>query len=352
MPHTHARILFIQAAVLAIVTILTCGCSQADTRLHHELKLPVDRPILEDHPGSPVRVMWFGVASLYITDGQSAILIDPYVTRPGLPATLLGTLRTDEGTVERWIERFREIDPHAQVKAVLVSHSHHDHLMDAPSFAMGCNARIAGSPSTLNIASGAGMASASMDDAEQHMSLDRAVFQYGDFKVTFMPSHHGLALAGKVPLPGTVDQPIMPPLRLRDYRAGQVYSILIEHSGHVAQGQRTSDLSILHHASASWKRGVLEDPAVTADVVFLGLAGTETYNIYLRQVAEAVRASVVVPIHYDNPLRSLDRPFRVFLPVKFGKFVNTIEENDEFDDLRLRVLDWKQLYRFSDASHE
>lgn len=97
---------------------------------------------------------------------------------------------------------------------------------------------------------------------------------------------------------------------------------------------------------------MLEDPAVTADVVFLGLAGTETYNIYLRQVAEAVRASVVVPIHYDNALRSLDRPFRVFSPVKFGKFVNTIEENDEFDDLRLRVLDWKQLYRFSDASHE
>jgi L-ascorbate metabolism protein UlaG (beta-lactamase superfamily) len=69
--------------------------------------------------------------------------------------------------------------------------------------------------------------------------------------------------------------------------------------------------TLLIQGSAGWKDGALATER--ADVAFLGLAGLGTRDAsytdaYLREVVDAVGASLVIPIHWDDFTRPLSEP--------------------------------------------
>ena len=240
-------------------------------------------------------------------ESSTLILIDPYVSRFGLFRIGLGLpLSADQDLIRWWVKGWGA----DTIKAVIVSHSHFDHAVDAPYFALESGALLLGSESTLNIGRGAGL-------AEERLNLVQPgqAIKLGDFSLTFIESRHGPALFGRIPYPGTIERPLIPPRPARDYKLGDTYAILIQHpSG-----------TILHHGSAGYLPGMYD--GVEADVVLLGIAGRGDTGAYLNKVPLKVKALMVVPIHFDDFFRPLKQGVAFLHSAHFAEFCATAEKS-------------------------
>lgn len=280
-------------AALAAAGLLAVGGSAAwllalrparDARLLEAHRMPVAPPA-----AGALTATWFGTTSVLLRAGDDALMIDPFFTRPeGLwPLVRNATIAPDEAEISRWLQSAGV----ERLHAVLVSHSHYDHAMDAGVVARRTAAVLVGSPSTANIGRGAGL-----DEAHISVPNGSEPLQLGPFRVRFVESRHAGATGGAPT--GDIAQPLIPPARYLDYRQGGTYSILVEHpSG-----------AVLHHGSAGYVAGALR--GLHADTVFLGAALVEAPGPYLAEVVDAVGAHRVVLVHWDDFTRSLERPLR------------------------------------------
>lgn len=263
---------------------------------------------------------WFGVTALLLSDGEHAIFIDPFFSRPRglLNLALNREIAPDEAAIRQALAQagIRKLD------AVLVSHSHYDHAMDAGIVAQLTAAQLIGSESTANIGRGAGL-------PEDRLTIPRAgePLQLGSFTVRFVESRHAGATGGTPT--GDIAVPLVPPAHYLDYRLGGAYSILVEHP----QGR------VLHHGSAGHLAGALEGQR--AELVFLGVALIEDLPAYLREVVDAVGARRVVPTHWDDFSRGLDEPLQPFpLIVRLDRFFDQMQR--QRPELQVQTLQYGQ----------
>lgn len=264
---------------------------------------------------SVVTATWFGVTAVLLRDGEHAIFIDPFFSRPEglLNLALNREITPDEPLIRRWLGQagVKKLD------AVLVSHSHYDHAMDAGVVARLTGAVLVGSKSTANIGRGSGL-----PEAQLRVVQPGEPMGYGPYRITYIESRHAGATGGKPT--GDIAAPLTPPARYLDYRLGGTYSILIQH----AQG------TLLHHGSAGYVPGALK--SYKADAVFLGVALIDDLPSYLHEVVDAVGARRVLPVHWDDFTRSLDRPLEPFpLVVRLDKFFAGMRQRP---DLRVETL--------------
>ena len=235
----------------------------------------------------PLIATWWGTASVLLSDGEYAVLVDPFFTRPPglLNLALNRAIAPDAKRIAASLKKAGVLT----LEAVLVSHSHHDHAMDAGIVAQLTSAPLLGSPSTANIGRGAGLEPSQIITVMPGVPLQR-----GPFRITFIRSAHAGATGGYPT--GEITEPLTPPAGYFDYKEGGTYSILIEHP----RG------SVLHHGSAGFVPGALKGPK--ADVVFLSVAAIDDLPSYLHEVVDAVGAKRVIPIHWDDFTAPLDSP--------------------------------------------
>lgn len=268
----------------------------------------VARQVAGQPAAGALTATWLGVTGVLLSDGAHAVLVDPFFTRPRGFARLVFNrpIEPDEALIRDWLTRANV----TELDAVLVSHSHYDHGMDAGVVARLTGARLAGSNSTLNIGRGAGL-----PESQLVAMASGETRTFGSFQVTFLESRHAGATGGAPT--GDILTPLVPPARFLDYKQGGAWSILIAHP----QGRA------LHHGSAGFVRGALRGQR--ADVVFLGVALLADLPEYLAEVVDAVGARTVTPVHWDDFTRPLDAPLRPFpIIVRLDRF---------FDDMaRLR----------------
>ena len=263
-----------------------------------------------------VTATWFGVTALLLSDGEHALMIDPFFTRPGglLHFLLNGEIAPDAQLIADSLHKagVQHLD------AVLVSHSHFDHAMDAGVVARLTGATLLGSESTANIGRGS-----SLPQAQIRVIKPGEALRFGSFTVTFIESRHAGATGGKPT--GDITQPLTPPAHYLDYKLGGTYSILVQHpSG-----------TLLHHGSAGFLPGQLAGHR--ADVVFLGIALRERLDTYLAEVVDAVGAKRVIPVHWDDFTRGLDRSL---IPFPIGvRLENFFDEIGKREDLTVQTLE-------------
>ncbi len=257
-------------------------------RLHHSGDLSSYREYLRNDArgelsGGAVRVTALGTTMMLVDDGQTQILIDPYLTSISLmDAALDREVSTDASEVDAALGRAGA----TRVKAILVSHSHFDHAFDLAYVAKRTGALVVGSASALNIARSGGIA----EEKLRLVKPDEA-FDVGDFAVRPLASRHSPHVFGGEG--ATIDAPLRQPSSLRAYKEGGTFDYLVSRKGH----------TMLFKGSANWIPGALD--AIRAEVLFLGVGGLgnddEVFtNAYFDATIDAVHPQLVVAMHWND----------------------------------------------------
>lgn len=241
------------------------------------------RPAAGSGAGAALALAWLGTAGWIVRSERTTLLLDPFLTRPGLARTALAPLVPDEAAASRWLP--------ARVDAVLCGHSHYDHLLDAPSIARRTGARLIGSASTCAFGRAAGVA----ESALVEVPPDGRTLTVGDLEIRFVPSRHGRLARMWVPFPGEVRAPPPLPRRVWHYRMGGAFGILV----------RAPGATVYHNGSADLVDAALE--GARADVLLVGLAGRRATRDYLARLCERLAPSLVVPTHHDAFFAPLER---------------------------------------------
>lgn len=241
-----------------------------------------------------MKVTFFGTTTLLFDDGTDQVLFDAHFTRPSLPRYILGRGSTDAALVDALLKAHRV----ERLRAIFISHAHHDHVMDMPHVALRTGADVYGSPSALNVARGGGV-----PEARLSAFHGGEIFAAGGFRVKVLPSLHSKPTLLNNDLGQTIDAPLKQPARLRAYKEGGSFDFLVENGGR----------RCLIRPSFNYIEGQLD--GVRADVLFLGVAGlaradAATEARFFAETLEKVRPSLVIPLHWDNFFSPLTRPAR------------------------------------------
>lgn len=233
------------------------------------------------HTYAKVEFRWLSVASVVLDDGETKILFDPMFTRAGLRHWfLLSPLKSDEALVK---EVLQENDL-SKLSAVFASHSHYDHVIDAPTVAKLTGATFYVDENSEIIARA---------HKEQKIKTTRfqnlEKIQIGQFSIRLIKRNHSPIrvihadwLAGPVPKNFNFS--------FYDYHVGDTWFYLIEHpSGKILLDQGSEPFI-----------SELKPFAEKVDVVIQGIANRSSDEAILSGYTEALKAKTFIPVHFDN----------------------------------------------------
>lgn len=222
---------------------------------------------------SPPLFRWLGAAGLEINLNGFSLLIDPYLSRIPLFHFLFHKIKPDEPKI------FSRI---VTANAILVTHSHFDHLMDVPLIANKFKCPVYGSPNTCSLLE---RCNVSLSNIRKAAPGDE--FSIGPFSVTVRKSSHSyVPFLYNRKLPKIPD----PPCHAFDFVMDFQYSYQI------CAGSRT----------------YLTDPGREAgkdavDVLFINtLQGARV----TRGILKTLDPGLVIPLHWDNYFKPISNSCR------------------------------------------
>lgn len=256
--------------------------------------------------GEPVEVRWLGTAGFALEHQGHVVLIDPYLTRASLARCVLAPLRPDLATLARLVPR---------ADAIVVGHTHFDHVLDVPALARLTGARVFGSRSAVALCHLEGVAADRVTCVEPGPGERPTEVEVGPFRLRFAPSVHSRMLFGRVAFPGDIaDCDAVVPLRAERYRCGAVFSVEIEVAGR----------RLLHVGSADLVEQGLG--ARDVDLLLLCVAGWTSTPRLVERVAGALAPRAVLLSHWDDFFVPLDRPVRALPAMRGAELASRLDD--------------------------
>ena len=265
-----------------------------------------------------MKVTFFGTTTLLFDDGKDQVLFDCHFTRPSLAKYISGSEQTNTALADEMLAKHR-ID---RLKANFISHTHHDHVMDMPYVARKTGALVYGSSSAVNVGLGGGVPQEQLIEFKPFET-----YTVGDYSVKILPSLHSKPTILNNDLGQTIDAPLDPSCKLRDYKEGGSFDFYVT----------TKQKTYLIRPSFNYIEGQLD--GYEADVLFLGVAGLakadeNTEKTFFKETADKVKPSLIIPVHWDNFFSSLEKPVTGMpsliekTEVVFYKMMKYCEEHD------------------------
>jgi L-ascorbate metabolism protein UlaG (beta-lactamase superfamily) len=232
-------------------------------------------------------------------------LIDPYVTRPSLARCVAAPLVSD-------VERVRRT--FARADAIVVGHTHFDHVLDVPTIALQTGAIVYGSRSASSLCLGAGVTPSKIVDVESTLRSGTHESEIGPFHLRFFPSAHSKLMMGKVPLPGDIDDCDALPMRLHKYRCGAVFGVEI----------RVAGRSIFHLGSAEVVERSLGQKVHEIDLLLLCVAGWTKGERFPERAISALSPRAILLSHWDDFFRPLEEEARALPALQLPRLVDRL----------------------------
>ncbi len=245
-------------------------------------------------PSPTLEVEWLGTACHRIRFGDASLLTDPFVSYRGISRLLFGTMRSNERLVRRLLCTQPKPD------AILVGHSHCDHMLDLHAARQLCgwsDVSVVGSETTKNLLK-------SFPDGEPE-AFDVPIpganwkalapgVHYRAFAAEHAPQAPNLLL-----YPGYVTAPLpKPPIRAGDYRCGDTYAYLFK----LTQGD--AEVTVYFMGSASTPpMGFPPDDVGAVDVLILCVPGWKNVRGYPGEFITRLQPRQVILSHFDNFLQ-------------------------------------------------
>ncbi len=253
--------------------------------------------------GGGVTVQWLGTAGFAITHGDHTVLIDPYVTRASLAACASGPLVSDIAAVYKYAPR---------ADAIVVGHTHFDHVLDVPAIARHSGATVFGSRSASALCRTAGLPAAQVRDVESAFGGEPVTAEVGPFTLRFHRNAHSRMLLGRVPAPGDITDCDEVPLGIGSYRCGTVFGVEIHVAGR----------TLFHLGSAE----ILDASVRVAnlDLALVCVAGWTSSHAFPERVMRALSPRAILLSHWDNFFAPLDQAARAFPRMQMPRLVDRL----------------------------
>ena len=271
-------------------------------------------------PSSSARVHFLGVSSFLIRDGDRAVMIDGFFSRPDrylLRRTAPNRTRVVAVLCTLGVEMTENLcaegSPPATVKldAIFTMHGHFDHAMDSPLIACLTGATLIGGRVVAQIATETqeffkpecnGKVTQTSLEAIERFKKDGATvgFTYGPITVTLVKAEHSKNLGSMILEAAGSGKDWSFPTHAFQMKLGTS----------VAAHVRLKDGAFLIVPSAGEIQDEFKPERFKADTVFLGigalgltrfgLGDKENARTYWDNTVDAVGAKTVVPIHWDS----------------------------------------------------
>lgn len=252
------------------------------------LLLPLSRA------SAAIEFRWLGVASFLITDGETKILFDPAWTRPGVFHWLgMASFKTDPEIVDKVLKKIEV----TKLDAVLVTHSHYDHIIDAPYVAKLTGATFYTDKNFEKIAK-------AYDKTITTAPLEvNKSFQIGKFKITAYQTDHAPLLGSIDFVPGNIPKDFN--FNFWDYKAGKTWVYLLEHPEGVVLFHNT------HNDEQALK--TYRPDLKSIDILVQGVTKSDS-ELLVKGYASGLTPKAFIANHFDNFLVAFDFEKTRYLP--------------------------------------
>jgi len=287
----------------------------------------INQEPIKEQTSQKIKATFLGTSSVLISDGQTTLLTDGFISRPGLSKLLLSKIEPNKEKIKSVLTKLNV----EKIDAIMTLHSHHDHALDSAFIAQTTQAVLIGSPSSANIARGSGL-----NETKIKVVKHKKSFKFGQFRVTMIPFKHTVMpsfLRYLVGMGESIEKPLMLPSYFVNFKEGGTYSLYIEHP----LG------NIFINGSSGFVNNQLE--GYNADVVFLGIARLGKNSIlfqeeYFNEVVKKLKAKRVIPIHWDDFTKDIDKPM---IPMNrlfddFAKSMDFLIKQTEQNSIKLELL--------------
>jgi len=249
-------------------------------------------------PPNAIRVTYLGVNGFkFETGGGHVLLVDPYFTRVGLwSAALNQPIQSDANRVGEGLKHIRR-----NADALLVTHAHFDHLLDAPEIMRRTRARIVAGPTAIRLVESLGIS-----PNECLIAKQASVHKIGPWTIRVFAAQHD-RLFGKVPFdqcPPVPREREKSPVKASDWCVGEPLAFVIEGAGKKI------------YIDSGGVPGVPPDRRIRGvDLAILGMALPDSRQRFAETVNQ-LRPRYVLPSHQDDMFAPVDHGF------VFGKMTN------------------------------
>lgn len=238
---------------------------------------------------SKLALRYFGTAGWELSDGNTTVLIDPYLSRIKLgegPSISPNDTRKSYGRDDYFESDTLLIDSLLQkVDFILVHHSHFDHLSDVPYIAKKTGAKVIGTETTMHILRAYGV-----PDEQLYTVKGGEDYQFEGFSVRVMTSIHSALRKKHYFDSRTYTEALTAPLKISEFIEGGSLMFLARFEKH----------KVLTMGSMNYIEREIQ--GLKPDILLAGVnfSRLEIYKYTERLLQATNFPKIVIPTHWDN----------------------------------------------------